>query len=140
MGRAYAAVGNRHGSTLAIFAAFLATAPVIAVTVLDFGTLAATRIEIRRTVDAGALAGASAFVDDSGIGPQPAAEARARHFVAQNPVRGHVVRDEVVEVDLGSRTVAVTAEIDVPVMLLPGARVSARAVARESSDSVRLVR
>ena len=140
MGRTRCAVGNRRGSALAIFGAFLATGPIIAVTVLDMGTLVATRVEIQRTVDAAALAGASAFINDSGIGQQPAAEARAHHYVTANPIRGRVVHDDVVEVDLATQAVTVTAEVEVPVMLLPGARVSARAVARGDSVSVRIVR
>ena len=140
MGRTSRAVGNRRGSILVIFAAFLAAGPIIAVSLLEMETVIATRVEIQRTVDAGALAGASAFVDDSGLGPGPAAEARARHYVARNPVRGRVVRDEAVEVDLGTKTVVVRAEVDVPMLLVPGARVSAWAMARAVSDTVRLLR
>jgi hypothetical protein len=140
MGRTNLAVGNRRGSVLVIFAAFLAAGPIIAVSLLEMETVIATRAEIQRTVDAGALAGASAFVDDAGLGPQPAAEARARHYVAQNPVRGRVVRDESVEVDLGTKTVAVRAEVDVPMLLVPGARVAAQAIARAVNDTVRLLR
>lgn len=77
---------------------------------IDIGKLLSARAEAQRAADAGALAGASAFIDDL-ENAVPLAKARAKEFGERHTVRNQgviIVVDEDVQVDVAKRRVDVT--------------------------------
>lgn len=101
-------VRARRGSVLAIVAVFLPATLGVMALAIDLGMLRMARVEAQRAADAGALAGASEFLDQS---PTVAgAEARAREFAAGNDIRGTLIDPDAevtVQVDPAQRRVYV---------------------------------
>ncbi len=104
-------LANETGSTTVLVAISVVALLGVVALAVDVGMMLDSRAEVQRTADAAALAGASAFM----YPPVPTAEipdsarARARDFVARNPVRGEVIPSQGVEVhvDMSKGTVQV---------------------------------
>jgi hypothetical protein len=84
-------IRNERGATLALVA--VATSGLLAMMSLavDLGMLFKTRREAQRAADASALAGASAFLQNSGVAAVPDANARAYEYATKNHMTGGYV-------------------------------------------------
>jgi hypothetical protein len=80
---------DRDGQTLAVVAVSLVALLAIMSLGIDLGMAYTARSEAQRVADSSALAGASVFWEEAPT--EAAAEARARHFAAQNFVRNRPV-------------------------------------------------
>ena len=128
--------GNR-GQVLIIVALAFAVFLGFAALAVDVAYMYAVRSELQRSADAGALAGASTFVDNTvPIGNRLyEADFRARSYATQNPVAGGLldsVNDVDVQVDLADNLVRVTTDCTVNLFfarIIGRARTSVQAVA-----------
>jgi len=100
---------QRGAAIVLVMGAMIAVVSVTALAV-DVGKLLTARGEAQRAADAGALAAASAFIDDPG-NAEVVAKARAKQFAELHSVRHQnvlIVTDEDVQVDLVNLRVDVT--------------------------------
>ncbi|NNK48805.1 MAG: hypothetical protein HKP01_08025, partial [Gemmatimonadetes bacterium] len=100
---------QRGAAIVLVMGAMVAALAVMALAV-DVGKLLTAESEAQRAADAGALAGASAFIDDPG-NAEAIAKARAKEYAELHSVRHQtvsIVTDEDVTVDLVNFRVDVT--------------------------------
>ena len=81
-------VRNRRGATLALVAVSIFALIGIGSLAIDMGFLIKTRAEAQRAADAGALGGASAFLEDVGVAAVPKALERAVEYAGRNHMQG----------------------------------------------------
>jgi len=79
---------NERGAALAVVAISMVALLSVMALAVDLGMLFKTRDEAQRAADAAALAGASAFLEQTGLAAVPTAEARAYEFALRNYMTG----------------------------------------------------
>jgi len=103
-------LADERGVIIVLVAISMVAVVSAAAIAIDIGKMLSARAEAQRAADAGALAGASAFIDDM-ENAVPLAKARAKEFGELHRVRNQgviIVTDEDVQVDVANRRVDVT--------------------------------
>lgn len=81
-------LGNERGAVLVVVAISMVALLSMVALAVDLGMLFKTRDEAQRAADAAALAGASAFLEQTGLAAVDTAEARAYDFALRNNMTG----------------------------------------------------
>lgn len=93
-------VSDERGGTLALMAVSIVVLVGILAFAIDLGMLFVARSEAQRAADAGALAGASAFLEMDPAEAAAPAETRATDYATRNALRGSMIDPGEVTVDV----------------------------------------
>jgi Flp pilus assembly protein TadG len=89
--RARGRLGDNTGGVLPLFVVALVALLGMMALAVDVGFALTARSEAQRVSDSSALAGASVFLDQTGLVTVPVAKQRAKEYAARNHVRGEFV-------------------------------------------------